>query len=595
MSTSDIAHVRACLGDRYAIERELGHGGMGTVYLARDLRLDRPVALKVMPMDFTSDPALRERFLRETRTSASFSHPNIVPVHAIEESESLLAFAMGYVEGESLAERIERGGPLAMRELVKLLQDLGYALAYAHGRGVVHRDVKPDNVMIDRATGRAMLMDFGIARAITLVSDTPVPAGLTRVGEVVGTPEYMSPEQASADALDGRSDIYSLGLVAFFAATGRTVMSGTTPRSIMVRQLTETVPSLAGMRGDLPVALTNAVDRCVAKDPKDRFQTAEALVEAIDQAQLSAPEIPIPIRGFAAELGTLSLFTFVMLLLSYWAFRNGPKQMGTIERLLPVVAGLGIILTRVLQSLSVVRRLAEAGFSASDIMRGLRGTVEEQETLRDQIKRSAASHRRRRRTIVVALVQMVAGVSLIVFNNAFRPDDPPITPGSPSAPAIVVPNAVPAPQAPPLLAMVVAFTGLMLIAISLVLLSRSPFRMGPGEVVFRVVWLGPIGRAFVRAGARRATQGAAAIADRERVVPAPAALRTIVTAQPPAADPSSLAALEARVAALEAAWCDAPRPATGHRQNGDAPSLHAGAASAPAHRSVESISPESPP
>ncbi|HEY9229179.1 MAG TPA: serine/threonine-protein kinase, partial [Gemmatimonadaceae bacterium] len=161
------------LGDRYRIERELGRGGMGAVYLARDVRLDRPVALKVLPPEFATQAALRDRFLRETRTAASFSHPNIVPVYAVEEADDILAYAMAFVEGESLAERVRRAGPLSVRDTVRMLQDVGYALAYAHGRGVVHRDIKPDNIMIERATGRALVMDFGIARLIS----APMPAG----------------------------------------------------------------------------------------------------------------------------------------------------------------------------------------------------------------------------------------------------------------------------------------------------------------------------------------------------------------------------------------------------------------------------------
>jgi hypothetical protein len=337
------------------------------------------------------------------------------------------------------------------------------------------------------------------------------------------------------------------------------VMSGTTPRSIMVRQLTETVPPLSAERGDLPVALTSAIDRCVAKDPKARFQSAEALVDAIDAAQLSAPEIPIPIRGFAGELATLTLFTFVILLLGYWAYRNGPKQIGTIERLLPFVGGLGIILTRVLQSLSVVRRLAEAGYTAADIMRGLRGTVDEQATLREQIRRSPASHRRRRRTIMIALVQLVAGVGLIYLNNTLRPGAPPSGGGSPPTPAIVVPKPEPVPEPPPLRAVAIAFAGLMLIAVSGVLLSRSPFRMGPGERVFRLVWLGPIGRTFVAVGARNGAKSVAQVsADRASAVRSPTAPRTVVTTLPPTPAVPSLAALDERVAALEK-WRDSQK------------------------------------
>ncbi|HEY6219649.1 MAG TPA: serine/threonine-protein kinase, partial [Gemmatimonadaceae bacterium] len=153
----NVEQLSARLRDRYVIERELGRGGMGTVYLARDVKLDRPVALKVLPAEFAAMAGLRDRFLRETKTAASFSHPNIVPVYSVEEGDDLLAFAMAYVEGESLADRVKRAGPLTVRDIVRVLQDVGYALAYAHGRGVVHRDIKPDNIMIERATGRALV------------------------------------------------------------------------------------------------------------------------------------------------------------------------------------------------------------------------------------------------------------------------------------------------------------------------------------------------------------------------------------------------------------------------------------------------------
>ena len=278
--TTPLDAIHRAFGERYAIERELGRGGMGTVYLARDLRLDRLVALKVLPAEYASQVALRERFLRETRTAASFSHPNIVPVYAVEESDELLAYAMGLVEGETLAERVSRVGPLPAREIVRVMQDVGYALAYAHGRGVVHRDIKPDNVMVERATGRALVMDFGISRS--MAHPVASSASLTRVGEVVGTPEYMSPEQASGDVVDGRSDLYSLGLTAHYAATGRTAVTGDTTQKILVKQITEAVPSVAAARLDLPAALASAIDRCVANDPDERFATAEALLEAID-------------------------------------------------------------------------------------------------------------------------------------------------------------------------------------------------------------------------------------------------------------------------------------------------------------------------
>lgn len=529
MNTTNLEIVRRRLGARYAIERELGRGGMGTVYLARDLRLDRAVALKVLPAEFAVDASLRERFLRETRTSASFSHPNIVPVHAVEESEDLVAFAMGYVEGESLAERVRRAGPIGVRELVRLLQDVGYALAYAHGRGVVHRDIKPDNVMIERATGRALLMDFGISRVI---SATPAAkAGLTRVGEVVGTPEYMSPEQASAEAIDGRSDLYSLGLVAFFAATGQTAMSGESTQRILIRQLTETVPSLAGLRPDLPSSLTDAVDRCVAKDPSDRFPTAESLVEAIDQAQLSRAEIPIPIRGFAQELGTLSLILFFIGILSWLLLRQAPDKVSLLDKLLPLVFFFGVALTRTLQALAAARHLSELGFSASEIVRGLRATADEKEGLREQFKLDPGIHRRRRKTLTIAFIQLPFALAMIYVATRMRVQNPD---GSFSSGYLGVSMVI---------------TGLLLIGVSIVLLARSPFRRPPGEVVFRSLWLGPIGRAFIRLAVR----GNAAATTMGQTLPPSVgdavAPRAVVTA--PAVQTSALASLDARIAALE--------------------------------------------
>jgi serine/threonine protein kinase len=240
------------------------------------------VALKVLPAEFAAVPELRDRFLRETRLAAGFSHPDIVPVFAVEEHADVLAFAMGFEEGESLTARVTREGPLAPREAVRLLQDVAYALAYAHGRGVVHRDIKPDNIMIERATGRALVMDFGIARTITAV---PEQAGLTRVGEILGTPEFMSPEQATGDVVDGRSDLYALGLVAWFALTGRTVFTGESTQRILVRQLTEAVPPLDTVRPDLPGALAAVVDQCCAKEPADRFAAALTWVKTLSTVQ----------------------------------------------------------------------------------------------------------------------------------------------------------------------------------------------------------------------------------------------------------------------------------------------------------------------
>ena len=384
-NTNDLPDIRQQLGDRYAIERELGRGGMGAVYLARDLRLDRPVALKVLSTDLAGDSSLRERFLRETRTAASFSHPNIVPVHAIEDRDGGLAFAMGFVEGESVAERVRRAGPLEVRSVVRVLQDIGYALAYAHGRGVVHRDIKPDNIMLERATGRALLMDFGISRSITAKVDKGATQGLTRVGEVVGTAEYMSPEQASGDVVDGRSDLYSLGLVALFALTGRP----------------------------------------------------------------APPEIPVPIRLFAHEAGTLSLVIVFL------------------------------------------------GYRPDDVLNGLRATVDEREAQRQQLRADPDTRRLRRKTVIVAVLLLPIAFLLINLSLNVR--------SSLGTNAEVVQTESREPAQRSLGRLAMAASGLSLLGASFLLLARSPFRMPPGERLFRVVWLGPPGRAFVRFSSRNVT------------------------------------------------------------------------------------------
>src|SRR5712691_12478692 len=179
------------LAGRYSIERELGRGGMGIVLLARDVALDRPVAIKLLPPHLASRPDERDRFLQEARTAAGLSHPNIVPIHLVEAHGDLVFFVMGYVDGETLRERVERSGSLAPRLAMKLLQEVAWALAYAHQRGVIHRDVKPDNIMIERATDRAMVTNFGIAVGLR---DAGQPGGL-----VIGTARYMSPEQACGE------------------------------------------------------------------------------------------------------------------------------------------------------------------------------------------------------------------------------------------------------------------------------------------------------------------------------------------------------------------------------------------------------------
>lgn len=279
--------LQAALAGRYSLERELGRGGMGIVYLARDVRLDRPVALKLLPPDRARFAETRERFLVEARMAAGLSHPNIVAIHAVEEIAGFVFFAMQYVAGETLGDRIRREQRLPPWEAARLLRDVAWALAYAHAQGVVHRDIKPDNILLDR-DGRALVADFGIARLT-------VDGGTTRIQ---GTPEYLSPEQASGEACDARSDLYSLGAVAFHALTGRPPFGGGTGAQLH-QHLTQAAPSLVDLAPELPARLAAAVDRALQKDPARRWPSAETMAEAFAPPLPLTADLPVPVRIWA--------------------------------------------------------------------------------------------------------------------------------------------------------------------------------------------------------------------------------------------------------------------------------------------------------
>src|SRR5215210_3900537 len=202
--SSEFLDLQAALAGEYSLQRELGRGGMGIVYLARDVQLNRDVAIKVLPTHLAHDTKARERFVREARTAAGLSHPNIVPIHRVGEARGFVFFVMSYVEGETLGERLRTCGPLPPADATRVMREVAWALAYAHGRGIVHRDVKPDNIMLEAGTGRALVTDFGIAHGGAHAGPDTDP------GMIVGTAHFMSPEQASNDQIDGRSDLYAL-------------------------------------------------------------------------------------------------------------------------------------------------------------------------------------------------------------------------------------------------------------------------------------------------------------------------------------------------------------------------------------------------
>ena len=278
---------------RYSLEREIGRGGMGVVFLARDVALDRPVAIKLLPTERYATAA-RESFLREARTEARLSHPHIVPIHAVESHAELAFFVMSYIDGETLGERVRRGGPLPPHEASRIIQEVAWALGHAHALGVVHRDVKPDNILLERGSGRALVTDFGIARLAerTEVSD---PHG------VAGTPRWMSPEQATGHSVDARSDIYALGLVAWFALTGRHPFESESLLALRQRQLTEPAPPLVSASPAAPAALARVIDRALARDPAQRFASADELAEAVRTTRGADSAVAAPVRRFVSD------------------------------------------------------------------------------------------------------------------------------------------------------------------------------------------------------------------------------------------------------------------------------------------------------
>ena len=272
-------HVAKVLSANYELENEIGRGGMGIVYCARDKRLKREIAVKVLPPELSFRADIRQRFLREAETAAQLNHPNIVPIYTVEERENLVYFVMAYIKGDNLGQRLQQHGPIPPVEVRRILREVADALAYAHHRNVIHRDIKPDNIILDEETGRAMVTDFGIARALTDSGDSR----LTATGMAIGTPAYMSPEQSAGDqAIDGRSDLYSLGVVGYQMLCGQPPFVASNTPSMLVKHLSEKPIPVDERWPDLPPDLARAVMMCLEKDPADRFPSAGAFAVALN-------------------------------------------------------------------------------------------------------------------------------------------------------------------------------------------------------------------------------------------------------------------------------------------------------------------------
>jgi len=317
------SRLSTALADRYAIEREIGAGGMATVYLAEDVKHKRKVAVKVLRPELAAVLGA-ERFLREIRIAAQLQHPHILPLHDSGEAGGLLYYVMPYVLGESLADRLDREGELPIEDAVQVLREVADALAYAHQQGVVHRDVKPDNVMI--ADGHALVTDFGVAKA---VSEAAGEERLTTAGMAIGTPAYMAPEQAAGDpTLDHRVDIYAIGILGYQLLTGTPPFRDRTPQQLLAAHLTETPEPLTQVRSSIPDSLANIVMRCLEKRPADRWQKAEDIVRELTAVPLASraglPTIrrsdPPPARRAVPSRGSLrSIVTAIMVVAAFLA------------------------------------------------------------------------------------------------------------------------------------------------------------------------------------------------------------------------------------------------------------------------------------
>ena len=400
MDTEFLALQDALAGE-YSFERELGRGGMGVVYLARDVQLDRPVAIKMLPAALAARDDVKARFLREARTAANLSHPNIVPIHRVGELGGIPFFVMTFVDGPTLGERLRDRGPVSPSVMSQILRDVAQALGYAHSRGIVHRDIKPDNILLDTATGRAMVSDFGIATV----------SGASTEGPVSGTVGFISPEQLAGLPADGRSDLYALGVVAHLALTGSMPDESTV---------------LAPAAPDESRTLATAVARCLSSDPKHRFADAESLVSALDATTpVNRSNLPPVLRAWASDqVPMLPLYGFLSftgfgsaIVTTLSSLSGGVLDFSAAAYFSLSMAALPTIPVLVYQLRKTKRALA-AGYRLSDLRFALR--TWQSERLAELDRASATEKRGVRiasRIPLISLLVYLGGANLLLLQD----------------------------------------------------------------------------------------------------------------------------------------------------------------------------------
>ena len=398
--------LQDALAGTWSIERELGRGGMGTVYLARDVALDRPVAIKVLHPTLAADAEQRDRFLREARTGARLSHPHIVPIYAVEAQDDLVYFVMGLVDGESVGDRLRREGPLQSQEAERILREVAWALSYAHAMGVVHCDVTIENILLERQTGRAVLADFGIAAAIDRDGEAPL----------LGTPSYIAPEVIQGAAATPASDLYALGVTGWTLLAGRTPHIADDTPTLLLKQLTELTPSLLQAAPGTSARVARAIEAAMAKDPAARPDGAAAwLMLLAGEGEREAVALAIPLRRWLSRWEMVRPFyalgMSVTAMLSIGSLAMFQTRLGIVRildlgfilaALLPVAITVGTVHLGI--EMATLRRLARDGFRHGDLVQALH-----------RARQALARAGQKRPTLLGRVVNDIAWIALISY------------------------------------------------------------------------------------------------------------------------------------------------------------------------------------
>ncbi len=410
--------LQSVLGNSYSLERELGGGGMSRVFTAKETAFGRRVVIKVLPSELAAAVNV-DRFKREIMLAANLQHPHIVPVLAAGEMDGVPYYTMPFIDGLSLRARLARG-PMAIAEVVSMLRDVARALAYAHERGVIHRDIKPDNVLL--AGGSATVTDFGIAKAISAARATAGDGGLTQFGTSIGTPAYMSPEQAAADpSADHRADIYSFGCMAYELLTGQPPFAGRTPQRLLAAQMSERPTPVAEVRLETPPLLAELVMRCLEKEPDARPQSAADVARLLDAVTSGASQAMAAAAFTKAPSASRTTVAYVLALVAVYVVAQGAiVGLGAPRWVLPIAVGLMLvglpILLLTAYAQRVARRVVLTPRATSD-----GGGSTPARTAVESIALRASPHLTWRRS-VNAIAGMVGGLAVLVIAlMALRP------------------------------------------------------------------------------------------------------------------------------------------------------------------------------